>query len=173
MRILINAGHGGKDCGAVGKTGLKESHVNANVAKKIQTYLKDKGIDCVVFQQKNSLNEVIDFANKNNFDYGISIHCNASTNREANGVETLYYPTSKKGKELARVIQDELVEQTKLKDRGIKERSDLGFLRKTKCPCVLVECAFISNDKEEMMLKNDYAIFAQAITRGIVKGVKC
>lgn len=169
MRVLINAGHGGLDCGAVGKNGLKEAHVNANVALKVQSYLKDRGIDSVVFQQTKSLNEVIDLERKGNFDIGISIHCNAATDRTANGVETLYYPTSEKGKELAGYIQKELIKITGLKDRGIKERSDLGFLRLTKRPCVLVECAFISNEKEEQMLKNNYAVFAQGIVKGVDK----
>ncbi len=169
MRILINAGHGGKDCGAIGQTGLKEAHVNLNVAKLVQKYLTHRNINSIVLQQTNSLNEVIDFTNKGLFDIGISIHCNASENKTANGVEVLYYPTSKCGKEMAKCVQDELVKKTGLRDRGIKERRDLGFLRKTKCPCILVECAFISNREEEQMLKNDYSLFAQGIVRGLDK----
>ena len=169
MKILINAGHGGKDCGAVGPTGLKEAHVNLNVALLVQSYLKGRGIESVVFQQEKSLNEVISTVNKGGFDIGISIHCNAATDRKANGVETLYYPTSKTGKALADCIQKKLIEKTDLKDRGIKARSDLGFLKRTKCPCVLVECAFISNEKEEQILKHNYSIFAQGIVKGLDK----
>lgn len=172
MRILINAGHGGNDCGAVGKKGLKESFVNLNVAKLVKKYLNDKNISCVVFQQEKSLNEVINFCNTNKFDFGVSIHCNASIDRQANGIETLYYLTSKYGKKLADLIQQELVETTHLKDRGIKPRSDLGFLKRTNKVCVLVECAFISNEKEEELLKNNYSLFSQAITRGIVKFIE-
>ncbi len=168
MKILINAGHGGSDCGAVGKNGLKEAQVNLNVALLIQRYLKNRGIESVVFQQTKSLNEVIDLERKDNFDFGVSIHCNASTDKTANGVETLYYPTSKKGKVLADCIQKKLVEKTGLRDRGLKARSDLGFLRRTKSVCALVECAFISNPREEEMLKNNYSIFAQGVALGIV-----
>lgn len=167
--ILINAGHGGSDCGAVGKNGLQEAKVNLNVAKLTQRYLGNRGIESVIYQQKNSLNEIIKIENQTNFEFGISIHCNASVDRSANGIEVLYYPTSKKGKELAQCIQDELIKKTGLRDRGIKARSDLGFLKRTKSTCVLVECAFISNEKEEQMLKDDYSIFAQGITLGIVK----
>ena len=169
--ILINPGHSvvGADCGAVGKNGLKEAQVNANIAKLVQRYLGGRGIESIIYQQKNSLNEVIKIENENVFDFGVSIHCNASTNREANGVEVLYYPTSKNGKELAQCIQDELVKITGLRDRGVKARSDLGFLKRTKSVCVLVECAFISNEKEEQMLKDNYSIFAQGIVKGIMK----
>lgn len=166
--ILINAGHGGSDCGAVGKSGLQEARVNLNVAKLVQRYLGNRGIDSVIFQQTKSLNEVIKVENDIDFEFGVSIHCNASTNRDANGVEVLYYPTSKKGKELAQCIQDELVKKTGLRDRGIKPRSDLGFLKRTKSVCVLVECAFISNEKEERMLKDNYSLFAQGIARAII-----
>ena len=167
--ILVNAGHGGKDCGAVGKNGLKESHANLNIAKFVQRYLGDNGFDSVIYQQSNSLNEVIKVENQTDFEFGVSIHCNAASNRDANGIEVLYYPTSKKGKELAQCIQDELVKKTGLRNRGIKPRSDLGFLRRTKSPCVLVECAFISNEKEEQLLKDEYRMFASGIVRGIIK----
>lgn len=166
--ILINAGHGGSDCGAVGKSGLQEARVNLNVAKRVQKYLADRGIESVIYQQKKSLNEIIKIENAIDFEFGVSIHCNAATDRNANGVEVLYYPTSRKGKELAQCIQNQLVKKTGLRDRGIKPRSDLGFLRRTKSVCVLVECAFISNEKEEQMLKDNYSLFAQGITLGIV-----
>lgn len=167
--ILINPGHGGSDCGAVGKNGLKEAQVNSNIAKLVQRYLGHKGIESVIYQQKNSLNEVIKVENENVFEFGISIHCNAATDRQANGVEVLYYPTSNKGKELAQLIQTELVKETKLRDRGIKPRSDLGFLKRTKSVCVLVECAFISNEKEEQLLKDNYSMFARGIVKGIMR----
>lgn len=172
MKILINAGHSltGADHGAIGKNGLWEAKANANIALLVKKYLK--GIDSVIFQQDKSLNEVIKFANANDFDFAISIHCNASTSREANGVETLYYPTSEKGKELSNCIQNELVKITQLRDRGIKPRGDLAFLKKIKCVSVLVECAFISNPKEEQMLKNDYSLFAQGIVKGILGYIK-
>ncbi len=170
MKILINAGHSltGADHGAIGKSGLWEAEVNANIASFIKKHLEGS----VLFQQNKSLNEVIKFANENNFDFAISIHCNASTNREANGVETLYYPTSAKGKNLAGCIQNELVKITKLRDRGLKTRSDLGFLKRIRCVSVLVECAFISNPKEEQMLKNNYSMFAQGIVNGILAYIK-
>lgn len=172
MKILINAGHSlkGSDHGAIGKNGLWEAKANANIALLVKKYLKE--IDAVIFQQNKSLNEVIQYENNNSFDLAISIHCNAALSREANGVETLYYPSSEKGKELANCIQNELVKITELRNRGIKTRSDLGFLKRTKCVSVLVECAFISNPREEQMLKNDYSIFAQGIAKGILGYIK-
>ncbi len=171
MKILINPGHSieGIDHGAIGKSGLWEAKANANIALLVKRYLDRKGIDSVIFQQKKSLQEVIKYENANNFDLAVSIHCNAATSAQANGVETLYYPSSQKSKKLAGYIQEELIASTKLRDRGIKKRSDLGFLEQTKTIAVLVECAFISNKREEQMLKNDDELFAKGIADGIIK----
>jgi len=172
MTILINAGHSATDCGAVGRKGLKEADVNMNIAKCVQKYLKDKNIDSVIVRQNESLNEVIHYCNTNKFDFGVSIHCNAAESGHSHGTETLYYPTSKYGKQLAQCIQEELVKAVELKDRGIKPRKDLAILKRTKRVFVLVECAFISNAREEKMLKENYNLFAQGITRGIMKFIE-
>lgn len=172
MKILINPGHSieGLDHGAIGKSGLWEAKANANIAQLVKCHLCRKGIDSVIFQQKKSLQEVINYENANKFDLAVSIHCNAATSTQANGVETLYWPSSiGKSKKLAECIQKELVAETKLRDRGIKKRTDLAFLEKTKTTSVLVECAFISNKREEQMLKDDCDLFAKAIANGILK----
>ncbi|MBO5704557.1 MAG: N-acetylmuramoyl-L-alanine amidase [Alphaproteobacteria bacterium] len=174
MKILINPGHSieGLDHGAIGKSGLWEAKANANIALLVKRYLDRKGVDCVIFQQKKSLTEVIKYENANDFDLAVSIHCNAATSAQANGVETLYYPSSQKSKKLAEYIQDELVKVTELRDRGIKKRSDLAFLEQTKTIAVLVECAFISNRREEQMLKNDDELFARGIANGIIRYIQ-
>lgn len=174
MTILINAGHSEIDCGAVGRTGLKEADVNMNIAICVQRYLKDKGINSFIIRQDKSLFDVIRYCNTypKDYDFAVSIHCNAAETGHAHGTETLYYPTSKRGKQIAQCIQEELVKAVGLRDRGIKPRNDLAFLKKTKRTSVLVECAFISNAKEEKMLKENYNLFAQGITRGIMKCIK-
>lgn len=172
MKILINPGHSieGIDHGAIGKTGLWEAKANANIASLVKCYLCRKGVDSVIFQQKNSLQEVIKYENANKFDLAVSIHCNAATSSQANGVETLYYPSGVgKSKKLAECIQKELVAITKLRDRGIKKRPDLAFLSQTKTTSALVECGFISNKREEQMLKDDCDLFARAIANGIIE----
>ena len=84
----------------------------------------------------------------------------------------MYYPTSKRGKQIAQCIQEELVKAVGLRDRGIKPRNDLAFLKKIRKTSVLVECAFISNLREEKMLKENYDLFAQGIANGIIKYMK-
>ena len=113
--------------------------------------------------------EISTIENASNSDLFISIHCNSFADAAANGVEVLYYPTSSKGKKYAQAVQNELVSTTKLKDRGIKQRTDLHVLKRTKAAAILVELAFLSNPKEENLLVESPEIFATAIFSGIKK----
>ena len=169
MKIFINAGHGGNDPGAVSKKGTKEADITKKVSSLLACQLIQKGFNIEFFQQKNSFTEVSEAENTSKSDLFISIHCNSWTDSKANGVEVLHYPTSTKGIKLARLVQNELVEATTLKDRGIKARSDLHVLRRTKATAILVELAFLSNPEEEKLLLEEPKIFADAIAEGIKK----
>ena len=91
--VVIDAGHGGKDAGAVGKKG-KEKDITLAVAKKTGEYIKQKYPDVKVLYTRTSdvfveLNERAKVANNNNADLFISIHCNSVANApKTNGVET-------------------------------------------------------------------------------------
>ena len=111
-------------------------------------------------------------SNDNKCNYFVSIHCNAATNKKAQGTETFYYRGSAKGKRLAKAINDEIVKTLETRDRGIKDTTSLYVVKRTNAPAVLVECAFISNLDDEKLLIDKAKIFAQAIVRGIVKGIK-
>lgn len=170
MKICINAGHHlGVDPGAVGQRGTQEAKITAIIASHVKRYLEDKDYEVVSISNKN-LAKVCQTSDKNNCNYFISIHCNSAENLNARGTETWYYKGSAKGKRLAQEINDEIVRTLKTTDRGIKE-GNFYVLRKTKAPAVLVECAFISNLEDEKLLIEKANVFAQAITRGIVKGI--
>lgn len=169
MKIFINAGHGGTDPGAVSKKGTKEADITKKVSSLLACQLIQNGFNVEFFQQKKSFTEVSEAENNSKSDLFISIHCNAAASDKANGVEVLHYPTSTKGIKLARLVQNELVEATTLKDRGVKARSDLHVLKRTKAVAILVELAFISNPEEEKLLLEEPKIFADAIAEGIKK----
>lgn len=162
---MINFGHGGTDCGAVGN-GLKEAEVNKTIGETLARYLKSYGYTVVTYQQTKSVNDVWKFENQDNYDLFISIHTN-SFNSTSNGHEVLYYPTSTKGKNLAQQIQTSLVKNVGLRDRGIKPRKDLCVLKRTKSIAVLVETAFISNPNEARLLREKPDLFARAIAIGV------
>ena len=101
MKIFINAGHGGKDSGAVSINGFLEKDINKTVAGFLANMLIQKGFNVEYYQQTESVNQVVEVEKKSNSDLFISIHCNASDKPSASGVEALYYPTSGTGKSVA------------------------------------------------------------------------
>lgn len=167
MKIFLNAGHGGCDPGAVSKNGLKEKNVAKRICEILADRLQHSGYSVILFQEQNSFTEVSKAENKSGADIFISVHCNSFSSNSANGVETLYYPTSVKGKHLAECIQTGLLKTTGLFNRGCKMRRNLHVLRATKAPAVLVETAFISNPEEEKLLRDKPEMFAEGILQGI------
>ena len=169
-RILVNAGHGGKDCGACAN-GLREVDINKKIAMKLCDYLMEDGHSITYFQQTNSVNDVWKFENKCSYDLTISVHCN-SYNSTSHGHEVLYYPSPSHGQKLAQAIQTELVKTVGLRDRGVKPRKDLCVLTYTKSIAVIVETAFISNPNEAKILKEKPELFAKAIAEGVKNYLK-
>lgn len=172
MKIFLNSGHGGNDPGAVSKNGLKEKDVCKKICDILALLLHKKGHFVMQYQEQKSYFEITKEENKSGADLFISVHCNSFSVDSAHGVESLYYPTSTKGKKLAECVQKGLLSKTGLFNRGCKMRRDLHVLKATKAPAVLVECAFISNPEEERLLKNKPEVFAQGIADGIEKYVK-
>lgn len=167
-KIFINPGHDIKlDPGAVNNnTGLKEAYVTLSVGEKVANILLSLGYQVKLIQNDN-LTDLINQANQWQADAFISIHCNAFTDPNANGTETLYYPNSRQGRLLSTCLQNQLTKEFQLTNRGIKERSDLGVLKQTTMPSALIEMAFITNPKEEQLLATQQQRWANAIARGI------
>ena len=167
MKILVNAGHAvnGTDWGACGN-GLREAEVNKTISTTLVSYLKSYGYNVTLYQQTNSVNDVWRFENKGDYDLVISVHCN-SFNSTSHGHEVLYYPTSSQGKKLAQSIQTSLVKTVGLRDRGVKPRSNICVLKRTRSIAVLVETAFISNPNEAKLLREKPDAFARAIAIGV------
>jgi len=93
IKILVDAGHGGKDPGTV-KYGIKEKNVALAIAKSLGRLLKKEGLDVHYTRQKDvflSLNERAKISKKINPDVFISIHSNSSRSKRASGIETYYF----------------------------------------------------------------------------------
>ena len=157
MKIFINPGHGNTDPGVVSKHGVNESDIAATIGTMLMNRLKLNGYPVQYFQEEN----------RSGANLFISIHCNGATSPQAHGVEVLYCEGSQKGKELATIMQERLVAATGLTDRGIKPRSDLHVLNRTKAPAILIETAFLSNSSEEIKLVCNPEIFVNAIWEAI------
>ena len=171
MKVFINPGHapnGNPDPGAVNpNTGLRESTVAAAVGELVKKYLEKVGYSCKLLQS-DSLWEICRESNNWDADLFVSIHCNAAENTSATGTETFAFNGSSRGYHLAGCIQNQLISSLPVVDRGVKS-ANYYVLRNTDAVAVLVELAFITNDKDEKMLAdaNYQNEFARAIARGI------
>ena len=110
LRIVVDAGHGGKDPGAVGRGKLYEKDVVLKLAKKLASRLRTK-LDCEVLMTRDRdiylpLLQRTAYANEVDADLFISIHANASKNKKAHGVETFYLNFSKNDKAVAVVARE-------------------------------------------------------------------
>ncbi len=166
MKIFINPGHGGADCGAVGH-GLKEADVALKIGKRVETYLQAVGYTVKLFQYGGvdyDLETICQDANAFKADLFLSIHCNAATST-AKGTET-YSSGGTKSTRLAELIQKQLVNSLPVVNRGVKTA---GFyvLKHTEAPAVLVETAFIDNADDAKLLRECEDDFARAIARGV------
>lgn len=170
MKVFLDAGHGGKDPGALGN-GLKEKDINLSVALKIGDILKNHGVNVGYSRTTDVFVELQDRAiMANNFgaDVFVSIHTNAAENINAKGVETFSYPGSVKGSRLAQAIQDSVLDDKLYTiNRGTKT-ANYAVLRLTNMPAALVELAFITNPQDADILRNRQDDLAVAVAKGIL-----
>ncbi len=169
--ICIDPGHGGRDTGAIGPSGLREKDVNLDIAARLRDKLRDAGFKVILTREddtKKSLDEIVNFANTNNADIFVSVHNNSHTNREKCGTETFFFSQSAGGNVLAGDINSKTIEQIGTFNRGVKT-ANFFQLRNTKMTSALVEGAFISNPDEEAKLNDSN--FRDKIAIGIYNGI--
>lgn len=179
MKICLDAGHNnsGWDTGAEGH-GLREQDITWLIVKKLRELLENIGIDVILtraFKEQNlgmdvnsSLRKRVETCNFHNCDLFVSVHCNSATSASANGTENLVVSRGGEAEKLAKYIQAEIVEDLETENRGVKV-SPLYVLKNTKCPAVLVETAFISNELDSLLLRFKHDDFAKSIFSGICK----
>lgn len=193
--IVLDPGHGGKDKGAIGSRNVQEKLAALDIAKRTRKHLKRLGIKALLTREGDkfiSLNERTKLAARWNADLFVSIHLNSSASPSANGVECyvltspgfrstnaksrkrikrLRYPGTAREEEstvAGFMIQKNLLAQTGAEDRGMRE-GRFYVLKHNICPTVLVECAFLSNSREQnKVLKASYR---DNIAKGIALGI--
>lgn len=176
MKICIDPGHGGKDSGAIGPTGLYEKDVNLAVALILGAQLIRMGVQVIYTRTTDvyvSLKQRTDYANAQRAGYLISVHCN-SFSATSRGTETWCFAAGKPGESLAKSIQAQLIAVNSLTDRGVKYAGDsLHMIRETKMPATLTELAFISNPTEEALLRDpaNQKKYALAMALGVSKAL--
>lgn len=173
--INVHAGHnpdGKPACGAIGY--IKESTEARRVKDEIIRMLRAMGhtvYDCTCDNGTSAsdiLKKIVDKCNDHDVDVDVSIHFNAAgelpEDGKTTGTEVLLYSGYSRAGDMA-VAVSEAIGELGFKNRGIKFRPDLYFLKKTKAPAMLIECCFV-NDKDDVKLY-DYYKMAKAIVKGI------
>jgi N-acetylmuramoyl-L-alanine amidase len=170
--ICIDPGHGGKDTGTIGPTGLKEKDVNLDIAVKLKNKLADAGFKVILTRESDinhSFDEIANIANSNNVDLFISIHNNSHPSPDMNGTQTFYCNSSPATSNfLASFLNAKTIEQIGTCDRGVKS-ADFKVLKNTKMISALIEGVFMCNPNEEAELKDDN--FRDKIATGIYNGI--
>jgi N-acetylmuramoyl-L-alanine amidase len=180
-KVVLDAGHGGNDPGAIGPTGLNEKTVTLAVTLKVGNILAKNGVETIYTRTSDdvawSTNEAqnlqarCDISNEAKPDYFVSIHANSAI-AAAVGIETYYYGGNESGAKLAQAVQDELIKETGKSNRGIKT-ANFYVLKNMDATAILVETSFISNPEEEKLLASDayQNKLAKAISTGILKSL--
>ncbi len=170
LTVVLDAGHGGGDPGAVGVGGLREKDINLAISEKVKANLEAKGINVVMARSSDveiDLDPRVNIAERVNADIFVSIHSNSiSLSRpDVNGLETYYYSS---GLRLAQTIHNNVLQQTDLLDRGVR-RARFYVLVNTSMPAVLVETGFVTGRDDAARFRNPAA--RDKIADGISNGV--
>lgn len=168
--IVVDPGHGGRDPGKIGVSGVPEKEINLEVSKRLASVLGQMGASVVLTRdtdidlsdssasgfhgkKRQDLSRRVSMANDRNADLYISVHCNAFPGQKEHGAQVFSHPDSPESKILGECIQKEMTKilgNTKRKAKQV----DYYAIRKTKMPAAIVEIGFITNPGEEKLLRD-------------------
>ena len=171
-KIVIDAGHGEPDGGAVGPSGVKEQELNLKVAEYLQHFLEQSGVEVIMtradesglsgtdaasFHKREDMKTREEMMNSSDADLFLSIHMNRFTESKYSGPQVFYAPNGEDSKRFAEILQQELISVlAPPSKREIKKAgSDIYLLKKAKVPAALAECGFLSNPQEEAKLRDE------------------
>ncbi|WP_053346509.1 N-acetylmuramoyl-L-alanine amidase [Peribacillus butanolivorans] len=163
-KFVISSGHAKIVRGASGY--IDEVDEARKVVSKVADYLKE--LDCTVDTfhdntsktQRDNINKIVKYHNSKSRDLDVSVHFNAGT-KEIGGTEVLYY--SDGNKVLAEKVSKAISEALGIKDRGAKKRTDLGFLKGTAKPAILIEVCFVDTKTNADAYKKNFNNCCKAI----------
>lgn len=173
LTVTIDPGHGGRDPGAVGIGGMEEEDIVLDVSLQVAQLLEQQGVQVVMTRQSDTevdLEPRVQIAERANANIFVSIHANAlSMSRpDVNGIETFY--ASAEGARLGRVIHDNMVPVSGMRDRGLKS-ARFYVIRNTSMPAVLLELGFVTGAEDAPRLADPQwrSQMSAAIARGILQ----
>lgn len=188
-KIIIDAGHGKPDGGAVSKNGVEEADLNLKIAKKLKDALEDEGFIIIMTRgdEKNiaddekqktikemkasDLSNRVKIANNSGADIMVSIHMNKFEGSSSWGWQTFYSKNSEVGKNLAFLVQSSIQNKIDRKNKRLALPIEgIKIIDKTNIPTIIVECGFLSNEEDLRLLQTEE--YREKIVDGIVDGIK-
>ena len=186
--IVIDAGHGFPDGGAIGMNGTIESTLNLSISLKVENLLKKKnykvimtrrndnslsGIGKTISEKKrNDMSERLEIMNESGADMFVSIHMNKYSDSRYKGAQVIYSSNFSQSETLASFIQNKLckLSENKSKRSHLQAPKSIYLLKNAKLPAVIVECGFLSNFEEERLLLSEK--YQNKIAEAIVSGIE-
>lgn len=168
--VVLDPGHGGSDPGAFVQ-GYSEKNYNLDISLRIEAYLKQKGINVLMTRRTDtfiSLDDRCKFANDNKATLFVSIHNNSMPSPSDKGPMVLYYPSSYKGKDYAKLVLDNMINglgRYNMGSAALSPRGEIVVLRKTNMPSILAEIACMTNSDDLALLNTES--FRQKVAENI------
>lgn len=165
--VVVDAGHGGDDPGKVGVNGTLEKELNLAIAKRLAALLRQADVQVVMTRKEDAglydtgtsgkkvqdMKRRIALMEETAPDLVVSIHQNSYSDEAIKGAQVFYYTGSEEGQTLAQLIQKRMVSVLDPENHRVEKENDSYYLlKKTSRPIVIVECGFLSNPQEEILL---------------------
>lgn len=185
--IVLDAGHGGEDGGAVSSNGISESNINLKIVLKLQNLLEQSGAKVILTRsdenaiydvnkktlrdKKNSdIKNRVKIGNTSSADIFVSVHLNKIPQSQYSGWQTFYKKNNEDSKRLATCLQNNLNEAIQKENKRVPLQIDNVYIvKKVEIPISIVECGFLSNPDEEKNLQQDE--YQDRLAWGIYNGI--
>ena len=179
ITVVVDAGHGGFDGGAVGTdTGVEEAGLNLEVALLVERALLASGFDVIMTRRDDDAlasDKNADMAARGRVirdpiaDLVVSIHMNKFSDRSVKGPMAFYMKGSAQGETFAKCLIDAVCDAVD-HPRRLANPGDYYMVRECSVPAAIVECGFLSNASEEVLLQS--AEYQENLAEGIVQGIR-
>ena len=179
--ITLDPGHGGSDPGAIGASGLKEKQITLEISLRLKELLEkegakvymtrttDKDVYAPNASDRAELQARVNVAEKHNSDLFLSLHINSSVNKNVGGFSSYYYPKTENDLKISKAIQNKFAKNFGVDNLGVRQ-ANFYVVKRCSMPATLLEMCFISNPKEEKLMKGRW--FQKKTARLIVEGVE-
>lgn len=168
--IMLDAGHGGRDSGAIGYLGTLEKLMTLQTALRVKQKLEADGYEVELTRTDDyyvSLEERVSLSNASLTDLFLSFHYDSVEDETAHGHTTYYY--HERDRTLSQIVHDSISKSVELRDREVRF-GDYYVLRENLRPAILLELGYLSNEEDERVIT--HRNFQELVSTAIADGVK-